>query len=155
MLAFRTVSVRREGAAYVTVTDPTTALVRVENESDRPAELRVDGRYMGSFTPDETRIVSVPVGAHELAMVSGGWTFDRARMSLSACGEAVFEAEMPRSNDLIVQNPLPIPVEVHVDRGCAATGTGTGLRRFARSSSTHSCARSRRSYRQRADGVRG
>lgn len=121
VLAFRTVAVRRDGAAYVTVVDPTTALVRVENESDRPAELRVDGRFVASFGPDETRMVSVAVGAHELAMVAGGWTFDRARMVFAPCGEAVFEAEMPRSNDLVVQNPLPIPVQVQADRGATVT----------------------------------
>lgn len=120
VLANRTVYVRADAAASVSVVNPTTALVKVENESDRAAELRVDGRYVASFAPDQTRVVSVPVGAHELAMVSGGWTFDRARMSFAPCGEAVFEAELPRVNDLYVVNPLPIPVEVRGDRGTVA-----------------------------------
>lgn len=120
-LASRSVYVRPSRASAVVLTSPSTGYVKVENEADRSADLIVDGRVLTSFAPYQTRLIAMPVGCHDLAMVAGSWTIDRQRLEVGAFGEPTFEAQMPHFNDLVVMNPLPIPIQLVTDRGMVRT----------------------------------
>ena len=118
-LATREVYVRSSRPASVVLTPPATGFVKVQNQADRPADLLVDGRVYTSLQPYQTRLVSMTVGCHDLAMVAGSWTVDRERLDVAPFAEPMFIAEMPRVNDLVAYNPLPIPVQMVTDRGQA------------------------------------
>jgi hypothetical protein len=131
VLSARTVYVRPGRSSGVVLSDPTTGLVKVENDSDRAADLVVDGRVVTVFGAHQTRIVSVSLGRHDLAMVAGAWTIDRTVLDVRAFREPVFISEMPRANDLVVVNPLPIAVQLSTDSGMSQVVEARGQAVFA------------------------
>lgn len=131
VLSARTVYVRQGRSSAVVLSDPSTGLVKVENDSDRAADLVVDGRVVTTFGAYQTRIVSVPLGRHDLAMVAGAWTIDRTVLDVRAFREPVFISEMPRANDLVVVNPLPIAVQLTADSGLSQVVEARGQAVFA------------------------
>ncbi len=126
VLTSRQVSVRAYRSAAVVLTTPAVGYVKVENEADRPADLLVDGRVLTSFAPYQTRLVAMTLGCHDLAMVAGTWTIDRQRLDVAPFAEPMFEAQMPRANDVVVVNPLPIPLQIVTDRGLVRTVDARG-----------------------------
>jgi len=121
VLTSREVYVRSSRPASVVLTPPSVGLVRVENQSDRTASVLIDGQLVASLQPYQARILSTPVGCHDMAMVAGSWTIDRERIDVRAFAEPNFIAQMPRVNDLVVVNPLPIPIQLVTDRGQVRT----------------------------------
>ena len=117
-------------AASVVVAPPRSGYVKVVNDADRAADLLIDGRVVATFAAGQSRVVSVSLGAHDLAMIAGTWTIDQARMEIGAFGEPTFCSEMPRFNDLFVTNPLPIPVQLVTDRGQVRTVEPRSQARF-------------------------
>jgi len=131
VLSARSVYVRPGRSSSVVLTDPAVSLVKVENDSDRTADLVMDGRVVSVFGAHQTRVVTVSVGRHDLAMVAGDWTIDRTVLDVRAFREPVFIAEMPRANDLVVVNPLPIAVQLTADNGMSQILEARGRTVFA------------------------
>ncbi|MSP55282.1 MAG: hypothetical protein EXR69_06730 [Myxococcales bacterium] len=121
VLVSRQVAVPAGRSASVVLVPPSTSLVRVQNEADRSADLMVDGRVVASLAAYQSRLVTLPVGYHDLAMASGAWTIDHERVDVRAFSEIAFVAQMPRVNDVAVFNPLPITVRVVTDSGQTRT----------------------------------
>ncbi len=121
VLTSRTVAVPGYRAASVVLAQPTTSLVRVTNDTGAVADVQIDGQVYAELAPDQSRLITLRLGRHDLAMVADGRSLDHACLDVEAFGSSEFVARRPREDDVAVLNPLPIPVRVTTDTGIVRT----------------------------------
>lgn len=122
VLESRSVQVHQGRATTLAAEPVDFGLVRIDNQTGRPAELRIDGMpasrlgLAGSFAVHESRELRLPLGRHDLALVDArsGVELDRMSFNTIAFRDHSWTAAAPRIGDLVLTNPLPMAVVVEV-----------------------------------------
>ncbi|MDP2312562.1 MAG: hypothetical protein Q8P41_06620 [Pseudomonadota bacterium] len=115
----------------VTLSPEKTARVQVVNQSDRYAQLVVDGQLGAAFNPGEAKVVPMPAGRHDLALTADGRTLSRTRMDLRPFEEPRWLVDVPRAGTLVVTNPLPIAIELVCAKGLVRSVPAYGQTTYA------------------------
>ncbi len=118
-------------AATTIVPAETTARIAIQNPEKTGATLLVDGVSAGRLEAGATRIQSLPVGPHAMALVFDDGRQDHETLSLQPYIEQSWIANPPPpTGTLVVQNPLPIPIELVCSRGGIRTVPAYGSTRY-------------------------
>ncbi len=126
LLINKTVKVQSGRTADVELRPPSTALVKVVNNTGVPAELHANGREVTELSPSQSRIVSLPLGSTSLDLVASGRVVEHEHVYLRAFEEETIVGYAPARADLVVYNPLPFSVTLTCDRGLTRTVESRG-----------------------------
>ncbi len=115
------VYVRSGRTTRFTVDREGDARVMVENRTELPGELYVNGRYFASVAAFGSRVITLPEGRADLTLRAGSRELVSRRISLIPFAEPHLIAEAPRYADVFVDNPLPVAVRLVTDSGNTRT----------------------------------
>ncbi len=126
LLSNKTVKVYGGRTADVELRPPSTALVKVVNNTGVPAELVASGREVAELAPSQSRIVALPLGSTSLDLVANGRVVEHEHVYLRPFEEETITGFAPSRADLVVYNPLPFSVTLTCDRGLTRTVESRG-----------------------------
>jgi hypothetical protein len=116
LLDSETVIVRPARATVVTLAPERTTRLMVSNQTRGEGSLFADGSYLAHLDGGEAELVTVPVGAVHLSLVTdNGRILGQTDLRARPFAEQAWTIEAPRVADLAVMNPLPIAVVVSLD----------------------------------------
>lgn len=125
-----TIYVRPGRTTRVTVDPEDDARVMVENRTELPGELYVNGRYFAKVAAFGSKVVTLPRGKVELTLRAGSRTLVSRLLCMEPFAEPHLVAEPPRFASVMVDNPLPVAVRLVTDGGEVRTVEARGRTRY-------------------------